>query len=210
MSGWLKYRLGYGVEGTIDADVPTSPPQVTVANSVTVVPSGTQTVAIDQTGDNNDVDVISTVLPPGAATDATLQTIDTDLKATQPRSITNFPAIQPISGTVAANPTVNSRSDTYTTPANGATISVVNTSAKVFAIQVKATGAIATAWVVVLEGSLDNVNFTTILTHNTATGDGVILFSGASAFPCLYFRSRLVSDTLGLATNLVVIIMGTS
>ena len=30
MAGWLKYRLGYGVEGTVDSDNPAAPPQVVI------------------------------------------------------------------------------------------------------------------------------------------------------------------------------------
>lgn len=100
------------------------------------------------------------------------------------------------------------RQDTFTAPGNGVTQDIVNSPIKHFAIQVVGTGAVPTAWNVRLEGSLDNSNFTTILTHTEATGNGEILFSGANVYPVLYFRSRVVSLTLGLATNIVVSMVG--
>lgn len=30
--GWLKFRLGNGIEGFVDGDNPSAPPQVTIAN----------------------------------------------------------------------------------------------------------------------------------------------------------------------------------
>ena len=95
----------------------------------------------------------------------------------------------------------------YTATSSGDTIGTSNVY-KSFAIQVVSTDAAATAWNVVLEGSLDSVNFTTILTHTQATGDKAILFSGATLFPVKYFRSRVNSITLGSATNIVVYIIG--
>lgn len=100
------------------------------------------------------------------------------------------------------------RSDTYTTsPATGVTVTVP-APVKSFSILVKSTGTAATAWNVVLEGSLDNVNFTTILTHTNVTGDGVLLSTTTSFTPSLYFRSRLTSITLTPATAIVVTILG--
>jgi hypothetical protein len=98
--------------------------------------------------------------------------------------------------------------DTFTVAANGTTLDAHLTPVKSFSIQVKGTGATATSWIIVLEGSLDNVNFTTLLQHMTSDGDGKILSSGASLFPVLYFRSRLVQVVLGSATNVVVTILG--
>ena len=101
------------------------------------------------------------------------------------------------------------RSDTYTATGNGATLDVSTNPPKSFAVQVKGTGAAATTWDVRLEGSLDNVNFTQILQHTNTTGDGAVLFSGATLSPSLYFRSRTAGLTLGAATNIVVTILGT-
>lgn len=100
------------------------------------------------------------------------------------------------------------RSDTFTATGNGTTIDVNTDTVKSFSIAVKGTAAAATLWDVHLEGSLDNVNFTTLINHVTATGDGVTLFSGAVLSPCRYFRSRCAALTLGGATNIVVQILG--
>lgn len=99
------------------------------------------------------------------------------------------------------------RQDTFTAAGNGTTQSVVNKSFKHFALQVKGTGSAAAGWSVALEGSLDNSNFTTILTHSTATGDGVIIWSGADSYPVLHFRARVASLTLGSATDIVTSIL---
>lgn len=101
-----------------------------------------------------------------------------------------------------------SRSDTFTGATSGTTVDASASAAKAFAIAVKGTGGVASAWDIRLEGSLDNVNFTQILQHTNTAGDGVTLFTGASLFPCLYFRSRCASVTLGPATNLVTTITG--
>lgn len=108
----------------------------------------------------------------------------------------------------------STRSDAYTTAANGTTVDCSTKPVRRFALQVKGTGAAATAWNVVLEGSLNNAQFTTILEHsnagefrNAADGETVYIETGA---PWLYFRSRLVSITLGSATNVVATIVGQS
>src|SRR3990167_4927755 len=97
--------------------------------------------------------------------------------------------------------------DTYTVAGNGAVIFTAHVASR-FSIQVVGTAAAATAWNVRLEGGLDGVNFTTILTHTDITGDGVMLFSGATQYPARYIRSRCVSLTLGSATDIVVYICG--
>lgn len=115
---------------------------------------------------------------------------------------TFWQATQPISFPYAT------RSDTFTAAGNGTTVNVATTPLSQFAVQLTGTGAAATLWTAVLEGSLDGVTFSTILTHNTAIGNGVVLWLSASVAPCLYFRSRLVSVTLGSATNVVATILG--
>lgn len=108
----------------------------------------------------------------------------------------------------------STRSDTYTTAANGTTVDCSTKPVRRFSLQVKGTGAAATAWNVVVEGSLNNSQFTTILEHsnagefrNAADGETVYIDTGA---PWLYFRSRLVSVTLGSATNVIATIVGQS
>jgi hypothetical protein len=100
-----------------------------------------------------------------------------------------------------------SRSDTFTGTGNGTTVDVSGQALSGFGIQVKGTGAPAAAWNVVLEGSLDNTNFTTIATHSNLTDSDGKAKPGGGA-PWLYFRSRCVSLTLGSATNIVVTILG--
>ena len=101
-----------------------------------------------------------------------------------------------------------SRTDTFTAAGNGITVDSTLRGVGYFSIQVTGQEVAATAWNVVLEGSLYRVNFSTILTHTEATGDGEVLFSGANVFPSVYFRSRLVSVTLGSAVRIVVNILG--
>lgn len=104
-----------------------------------------------------------------------------------------------------------SRSDTYTGAGNGTSVDASTKPCKNFSLQVKGTGAAPTAWNVVVEGSLNNTQFTTILEHSNAgefrsAADGeTVSFNGG---PFFYFRSRCVSITLGSATNVVATIVG--
>jgi hypothetical protein len=166
-----------------------------------------QSVPVDGSGVTQPVSAASLPLPTGAATAAKQPALGTSGAAS-----TDVITVQGIAGGIALPVSVTSifgtRTDTYTVAANGVTINASTAPVKAFAIAVKGTGGAATAWNIVLEGSLDNVNFTTILTHSNLTGDGVVLYGGANLFPSLYYRSRLVSVTLGVATNLVVVIVG--
>lgn len=102
----------------------------------------------------------------------------------------------------------SSRSDTYTTTANGTAVDVSAQGFSRFALQCKQTGTV-TSWTVLLEASLDGTNYVTVLTHEKAVdGDGAIQFSGANFFPALYFRSRCSAITLGGGTNVVATIVG--
>jgi hypothetical protein len=99
------------------------------------------------------------------------------------------------------------RSDTYTGTASGTAINVsTGIPKKFFSIQVVGTGAAATSWTVLLEGSQDGTNYTTILTHATADLDTTVLWSTAK--PCQYYRSRCTAVVLGGATNIVAHIIG--
>lgn len=106
-----------------------------------------------------------------------------------------------------------SRADTYTGTGNGTTVDMSTRPCRRFSLQVKGTGAAATAWNVLLEGSLDGTNFTTILQHSSANplganADGAVVWTDAGA-PFLYFRSRSAATlTLGSATNIVATIAG--
>jgi len=102
---------------------------------------------------------------------------------------------------------------TFTAAANGTAIDLgAGTAYKHFSLQVKATGAV-TSWTVVLEGSLDGTNYSTILTHtNAAPGDGLLVPTPAAAaftpHPVRYFRARCSAIVLGGGTNVVATILG--
>lgn len=109
-------------------------------------------------------------------------------------------------------PFFSTRSDTYITTANGTTVDVSTKPCTKFSLQVKGTVAAATAWNIILEGSLDNTNFTQILQHSSANPFGADT-DGATVWtttgPFLYFRSRSAATlTLGSATNVVATIVG--
>lgn len=96
-------------------------------------------------------------------------------------------------------------SDVFTVAASGTTIDQTACPLTYFGLAVKGTGGAPTAFNVVLEGSLDGTNWTTILTATEATpGDGKIIWQAAGiANTVMYIRSRLVSITLGPASNVV-------
>lgn len=102
----------------------------------------------------------------------------------------------------------SSRSDTYTTTANGTAVDVSAQGLSHFGLQVKQTGTV-TSWTVVLEASLDGTNYWPVLSHTKAgESDGGIVWTGAGYFPALYFRSRCTALTLGGGTNVIATIVG--
>jgi hypothetical protein len=185
--------------------------ETTLAALNTKVTTTANGVKVDGSAVTQPVSAASLPLPAGASTSAkqpalgTAGTPSTDVISVQ--GVAGGTAL-PISGTVTVNPSVSTRSDTFTATGNGVTVNVSASSAKSFSVQVKGTGAAATLWDVRLEGSLDNVNFTQVLQHTNTTGDGAVLYSGATLFPSLYFRARCAGLTLGTATNIVVTILG--
>ena len=97
------------------------------------------------------------------------------------------------------------RQDTFTAAGNGVTQRILGTPRTKFTLKVSGTGAVPTAWNVVLEGSLDDSTYTTILTHASGVeANNELKYSGASNFAVVFFRSRVVSLTLGSATDIVV------
>lgn len=105
-------------------------------------------------------------------------------------------------------PYEQNRSDTFTGAGAGTAVDVSLVPCSRFAIQVKGTGAVPTAWEVVLEVSLNGTDYTAILTHKNGNhADGAVLLL-ATAAPVKFFRSRCVSLTLGGATNIVTTIIG--
>jgi hypothetical protein len=101
------------------------------------------------------------------------------------------------------------RSDTFTTTGNGTAVDASTRPMRFFGLQVTGTGATATAWTVVLEGSLDGTTYTTLITHvNGTNSNGATTWGTAVATPILYFRSRCSALTLGSATNVVAVVLG--
>jgi hypothetical protein len=104
-------------------------------------------------------------------------------------------------------PYQQNRSDTYTGTGSGTAIDVSSVPCSRMGIQVKGTGAAPTSWTVLLEGSINGTDYDTLATHDTAEGDGGILFVPLPA-PVKKFRSRCSALSLGGATNIVASIIG--
>jgi len=97
--------------------------------------------------------------------------------------------------------------NTFTSTGTGTALTT-SLSFDQYALQVQVTGtATLTTWNVVLEGSLDGVNFSTILISTHTLGQGVIWGNGLTA-PTIYIRSRVTNLFLGSATNIIVTILG--
>lgn len=107
-------------------------------------------------------------------------------------------------------PTFSTASNTFTAIGNGTTLDVSSRPLSSFAIQVNRTGGDATTtWTAVLEGSLDGINFTTILSHsNISPGVNSVLYSGSTLSPSRFFRCRIDSLSLSSAVNIVCLILG--
>jgi hypothetical protein len=71
-----------------------------------------------------------------------------------------------------------------------------------YAIQVKGVGAAATSWTAILEGSLDSVNWTTLISHTTPDG----ATQWAVDKHCTFMRLNLSTLVLGSATAVNVYI----
>lgn len=67
----------------------------------------------------------------------------------------------------------------------------------------------ASAWSLIVEGSIDGINWSQIFNHISGTNaDGSIMFSGANDYPVNYIRMRMVSLTLGSASKVRVSLLG--
>jgi hypothetical protein len=101
----------------------------------------------------------------------------------------------------------SSTANTFTSTGTGTALTTP-LSFDQYALQIQVTGtATTTLWNVVLEASLDGVNFSTILTSTHLLGQGVIWGSTLTA-PSIYIRSRVIALALGSATNIIVTILG--
>lgn len=76
-----------------------------------------------------------------------------------------------------------------------------------WALQVSGVGAAPTAWTVNLEVSLDGVTFQRIVQHTTTTLNGGVIW--ATGFPALHVQAYVASLTLGTATGLSIVVLGT-
>lgn len=104
----------------------------------------------------------------------------------------------------------NTRTDTFTTaaPTSGTAMGDGFQFFRFFSLTVQPTGAV-TSWTVVLQYSLDNVTWTTFLTHTNVTGAGVPVFSAdAIPRPVFYLRSQATALVLGAGTNVIARILG--
>lgn len=97
--------------------------------------------------------------------------------------------------------------DTYSAPGTGVIVDTSTTPLHNFTFLVTTTGVVS-AWIVVLEGSIDGINFSTIATHTNLIGANVAVFPGVNVTPCLYFRTRCTSIGLGLGTSIKATVLG--
>lgn len=87
-------------------------------------------------------------------------------------------------------------------------VDITDSPMSIWSLQVKGIPVAATLWEVVLEGSIDGINFSTILKHTTLKGDGVLVVSGTTQFLANYFRINVVQLTLGPATSITASVVG--
>lgn len=73
-----------------------------------------------------------------------------------------------------------------------------------YAVSVKGASAAATSWTVLLEGSLDAVNWTTITTHNATDGSTVWETTGK---PAMFVRPNVTALSIGSAVSIAVIVV---
>ena len=93
--------------------------------------------------------------------------------------------------------------------ADGARSTIKNeVGAKFFTIQVKGVGAGATAWTATIEGSNNEVNWSSIVAHGTADLDATLKNSGATPWAPKFVRINLTGLTLAPATALGVFVNG--
>lgn len=97
--------------------------------------------------------------------------------------------------------------DTYTSTGIGTTADVSTVPLSNFTLLVTTTGTV-TSWIVILEGSIDGINFSTMATHTNLVGANISVFPGVNKSPCLYFRTRCTALLLGLGINITATVLG--
>ena len=100
------------------------------------------------------------------------------------------------------------QTDVFTGTGNGTLIDVSSRPLKHFSLFVTAAGGTPTSWDVRLDGALNGVDFTSILTHTGVVGLGLTLFTNANVTPVLWLRARVAALVLAPATSLTVGILG--
>lgn len=101
----------------------------------------------------------------------------------------------------------SSRSDTYTTAADGTAVDISLMPCKYYGLQVTQTGTV-TSWTVELQVSLDGVTYTTILSHTKAGDTDGITVWAPQPIPGRFFRTKCTAITLGGGTNVVARCIG--
>ena len=79
---------------------------------------------------------------------------------------------------------------------------------RAFSLQVVGVPSPATSWSVDLEGSLDAINYSQIVSHITIDGDKKIVSSGPGLKYVKHFRINVIDLTLGSATSLKILVLG--
>ena len=109
---------------------------------------------------------------------------------------------------VVAHPGKATSTDDYTGTANGTSVDISHRPCKHFAMQVSGVGGTPTGWTVQLQGSLDGVTWTLIISH-TASADALGSTEPSLVFtPYNFVRSSAGGITLNGATALRVIWVG--
>lgn len=225
-SGTVNVRIISGVQGTDPNPVTTigggTLPAVTTVSTVTTVGTVTNITNQGQIVDNAAFtdgttrvmmngyifdDVAGTALTENDGAAARIDSKRAQVHVTEDRTTRGRYQAVTVDGFAGVSSANFSHSDTFTTTANGTTVDASTAPIKYFSMQCKGTGAAPTTWSVVLEVSLDNVNFTTAITHANADGDGAVK-ALTTPLPARYFRSRCTALTLGGATNVVTTILG--
>lgn len=104
----------------------------------------------------------------------------------------------------------NSKTVTSASAVVLSTINTTGTPMKYYSVQVKGSTGTPTSWDVRLEGSLDGLNWSPIMAHQTSDGDGTVKISSSPIiFPASWIRARLNQLTFGSsASSLKVIVLG--
>ncbi len=81
---------------------------------------------------------------------------------------------------------------------------------KNYSLQVRGSTGTVTSWTVALEVSIDGINFSPVVSHATADGDGVIKTSTAypGGFPATWMRIRTAAISTSAVKTLVITAIG--